>query len=126
MNQLAKKGRNQAISLVFSVLLISMFTIAFYSIRTDSVDAKKLVQQIIRFGLTLLLIYFLFQGKNWARITMIVLFLLGAIAALAALLLPVPMLAKTPFLVMALIYSLGAYLLYFSRAFKAYFDYLNS
>lgn len=126
MNELARQGRSQTIAISISVILISMFVIAFYHIPQDSVDPKKFFQQIVRFVLTLALLYFLFQGKNWARITLIVLFLLAILAGLIALFIPVPLTAKVPFLVMIIIYGLGAYNLYFSKSFKAYFTYLNS
>gem|GEM_PF-6948676 len=125
MNPLETKGRNGTIALFLSVLLISILTITFYHIPSDSVDPKKFFQQIIRFVLTLMLFYFLFQGKNWARITLIVLFVLATIGAFVALFLPVPLIAKIPFIVMILIYSFGAYHFYFSKSFKAFFAYLE-
>jgi hypothetical protein len=123
MNPLETKGRHVTIALFLSVLLISILTITFYHIPSASVDPKKFFQQIIRFALTLMLFYFLFQGKNWARITLIVLFALAAIGALVALFLPVPLIAKIPFIVMILIYSFGACYFYFSKSFKAFFAY---
>ncbi|WP_341903437.1 hypothetical protein [Fluviicola taffensis] len=124
MNPLETKGRNGTIAIFLSVLLISIFTITFYHIPADSVDPKKFFQQIIRFVLTLMLFYFLFQGKNWARITLIVLFVLAIAGALISLFLPVPLLAKSPFIVMIIIYSFGAYHFNFSKSFKAFFAYL--
>ena len=126
MNELARQGRSQTIAISISIILISMFVIAFYHIPQDSVDPKKFFQQIVRFVLTLVLLYFLFQGKNWARITLLVLFSLAILSSLILLFIPVPLAAKVPFLVMIIIYGLGAYNLYFSRSFKAYFAYLNS
>lgn len=126
MNELARQGRSQTIAISISVILISMFVIAFYHIPHDSVDAKKFFQQIVRFVLTLALLYFLFQGKNWARIILLVLFLLAMLSGFILLFLPIPLAGKVPLLVMIIIYGLGAYNLHFSRSFKAYFTYLNS
>jgi hypothetical protein len=126
MNELARQGRSQTIAISISVILISMFVIAFYHIPQDSVDPKKFFQQIVRFVLTLALLYFLFQGKNWARITLLVLFVLAMLSALIMLFIPIPLAGKIPLLVMIIIYGLGAYNLYFSKSFKAYFTYLNS
>lgn len=124
MNPSETKGRNGTIAIFLSVLLISIFTITFYHIPSGSVDPKKFFQQIIRFVITLMLFYFLFQGKNWARITLIVLFVLATIGALVSLFLPVPLIAKSPFIVMIIIYSFGTYYFYFSKSFKAFFAYL--
>ena len=126
MNELARHGRGQTIAISISIILISMFVIAFYHIPQDSVDPKKFFQQIVRFVLTLALLYFLFKGKNWARITLLVLFLLAILSGLILLFIPFPVAAKIPILVMIIIYGLGAYNLYFSKSFKAYFTYLNS
>ncbi len=126
MNELARQGRSQTIAISISIILISMFVIAFYHIPQDSVDPKKFFQQIVRFVLTLALLYFLFQGKNWARITMLFLFLLTILSGLILLFIPFPVAGKIPILVMIITYGLGAYNLYFSKSFKAYFTYLNS
>lgn len=126
MNELARQGRSQTIAISISIILISMFVIAFYHIPQDSVDPKKFFQQIVRFVLTLALLYFLFQGKNWARITLLVLFLLAILSGLILLFIPFPVAAKIPILVMIIIYGLGTYKLYFSKSFKAYFTYLNT
>lgn len=126
MNELARQGRSQTIAISISIILISMFVIAFYHIPQDSVDPKKFFQQIVRFVLTLALLYFLFQGKNWARITLLVLFLLAILSGLILLFIPFPVAAKIPILVMIIIYGLGTYNLYFSKSFKAYFTYLNT
>ena len=126
MNELARHGRGQTIAISISIILISMFVIAFYHIPQDSVDPKKFFQQIVRFVLTLALLYFLFKGKNWARITLLVLFLLAILSGLILLFIPFPVAAKIPILVMIIIYGLGTYKLYFSKSFKAYFTYLNT
>lgn len=124
MNPLENRGRNGTIAIFLSALLLCAFSITFYHIAMDSVDPKKFFQQIIRFGLTLMLFYFLFQGKNWARITLVVLFALAALGGLVSMFLPAPFILKSPFIVMIIVYSFGAYHFYFSKSFKAFFAYL--
>jgi len=68
--------------------------------------------------------YFLFKGKSWAKITLTILFSLGALLALIALVtLPGP--SKIPASVMIFIYGYAIYYLNFSIYFKAYFRYLQ-
>ena len=83
MNIVESAGRKGTISIFASVLLISVYTIVTYQLQFN--DTGKLIQQIIRFLLTILLMYFLFKGKSWAKITLTILFSLGALLALIAL-----------------------------------------
>ncbi len=124
MNPLIRQGRRQTIGIFVSLLLISLYIIIFYQLYMPQ-DLKKLFQQIIRFGLTGFLMYFIIQGKNWARLTMGILMILAAVLGLISLLIPVPLIYKIPLIVMTIIYSIGIYHLFFSKAFKAYFSYLN-
>ena len=124
MNDLAKQGKITTTRVFASVLLISIYTIASYNLIMENVETKKLVQQIIRFCFTLLLMYFVFKGKKWAVVVFTVLFSIGIITALLALLLKIPFTGKIPFLVMVLIYAVAVYHLNFSKSFKEYFKYL--
>lgn len=124
MNSFETAGRNGTIRIFASVLLISIHTIVTYQMQFEFIDTKKLIQQIIRFLLTILLMYFLFKGKKWAKIILTVLFSLSVVFALIGLFtLPGP--AKIPASVMIIIYGLAAYYLNFSLYFKAYFSYLQ-
>ena len=125
MNAIAKKGKSYTIRVFASVLLISIYTIVTYNIVLENVETKKLIQQIIRFGLTILLMYFIFKGKKWAVVVFTILFSIGVIIALVALFGGLPFLSKIPLLVMTIIYLAAVYLLNFSRSFKAYFYYLQ-
>jgi hypothetical protein len=124
MNPLIRQGRRQTIGIFVSLLLISLYIIVYYQLFMPQ-DLKKLLQQIIRFGLTGFLMYFIFQGKNWARLTMGILMSLGALLGLLSLLIPVPIIYKIPLIVMTIIHSIAIYHLFISPAFKAYFKYLN-
>ncbi|TDH26939.1 hypothetical protein EXU57_09035 [Segetibacter sp. 3557_3] len=104
-----------------SVLLISIYTIVSYNILVEHVETKKLVQQVIRFCLTLLLMYFVFRGKKWAVVIFTFLFLVGSITALLSLFSNAPGAGKIPLVVMVLIYALAVYHLNFSKSFKEYF-----
>ena len=124
MNPLIKQGQRQTRAVFVSLLLISLYIIVYYQLYMPY-DLKKLFQQIIRFGLTGFLIYFILQGKNWARLTLGILLILGTLLGLVSLLLPVPLIYKVPLIVMTIIDSVGVYHFFFSKAFKAYFNYLT-
>ena len=126
MTKLAIKGRNLTIRIFVSVLLISIYTIVTYQIVVDTADSKKLIQQIIRFSLTALLIYFVFKGKQWAVTVFTVLFSLGIIMSFVSLFSTAPLASKIPLIVMTIIYSLAVYHLNFAKSFKEYFAYLKA
>ena len=126
MNELAIKGRNRTIRICACVLLISLYTIVTYNIVLKDVSALKLIQQIIRFSLTILLIYFLFKGKEWSRLLLTFLFSLALLLCLYSLFESTSLIAKVPIITMTLIYSVFVYHLNFSRSFKDYFKYLRA
>jgi hypothetical protein len=96
MTNSALKGRNLTIRIFASVLLISIYVIVTYQILVDTADAKKLIQQIIRFSLTVLLMYFVFKGKSWAVKVLTVLFSFGVLYAAISLFSAAPLISKTP------------------------------
>lgn len=126
MNELALIGRNHTIRVFASILLISIYSIVTSNIAADSIESNKIVQQIVRFGLTVMLMYFIFKGKKWAAIVLSVLCVLAVILAVISLFLPVPLPAKIPMVVMIFIYSMTVYHLNFSNSFKEYFHYLKT
>ena len=125
MNELAREGRNKTIKVFASVLLISIYVIVTYHLVREFVETKKLIQQIFRFGFTVLLMYFVFKGKNWAKNIFSVLFSIAILGSLVTLFTSIPFVSKIPFITMILIYSLAVYHLNFSESFKEYFNYLK-
>ncbi|MGV3610073.1 MAG: hypothetical protein ACO1N0_03925 [Fluviicola sp.] len=125
MNPLIRQGQRQTTGIFVSLLLMEIYIIIFYQLYMPGDGGKKLFQQIVRFGMTGFLIYFILQGKNWARITMGILLILAVFLGLISLLLPVPIVYKIPLMVMIIIYCIGIYHFFFSKAFKAYFNYLS-
>jgi hypothetical protein len=91
----------------------------------ENVESKKLFQQIIRFCLTVLIMYFIFKGQKWAVTVFTILFSIAAVIGLFSLFGSMTFLAKTPILVMTIVYGLAIYHLNFSKSFKAYFHYLQ-
>lgn len=125
MNELAKQGRNKALSIFLSVVLISIYTIVTYNILAENIETKKITQQIVRFLLTLVLIYSVMKGKNWAIISMSILLSLGILLSLIALLAIGTAPGMIPLLVTIYIYSMAIYHLNFTKSFKAYLNYLK-
>ncbi len=122
-----KTGKRRTILISISILLVSLHTIYFYhSVRPD-IETKKLIQQIIRFLLTIGLLVYVYKGKKWAKIVSIVLFslaILGAVIAIFSIESP-SIIIKTPLLVMILVYSVAIYHFGVSKSFKAFFEYKN-
>lgn len=80
-------------------------------------------KDIIRLGLNVLLCYYLYKAKNWARWIMGVLFVAGGIASLMFVLsVEGHAVNKLLFLAMGLIYLLAGYVLFSSKLTGEYFD----
>lgn len=121
MNELAKKGKYRTLLVFLSILLVSIHTIYFYHSVRPEIETKKLIQQIIRFCLTIGVLYFIYIGKNWAKNLSIILFILATIGAIYGLLnFETPLIIKSPFIVMILVYSIAIYHLQFSKSFKEF------
>lgn len=127
MTDLIKIERKRTILISISILLVSVYTIYSYSAVRSEVETGKLIQQLIRFLLTVVLLFFVYQGKNWARVLSIVLFSIAILGALFALLMvQAPTLyAKLPLLVMLVVYSVAVFHFGLSKSFKAFLDYQN-
>lgn len=127
MKDLIKIGRKRTILISISILLVSIHTIYFYHSVRPEIEIKKLVQQGIRFLLTLGLLLVAYKGKKWAKVTTIVLCslaLLGAVIGVATI--ETAVVNKIPFLVMIFIYSAAVYHFGFSKSYKAFFEYQNA
>jgi hypothetical protein len=125
MNELARKGKYNTYRIFASVLLVSIYTIVTYNLVMENVESKKLIQQIIRFCLTILIMVFIFKGHKWAVILFNVLFSIAALMGLITLFGNMTFLAKFPILMMTIVYGLAIYHLNFSKSFKEYFKYLQ-
>ncbi len=127
MNELAKIGKKKTILTSLSVLLVSIHTIYFYHSVRPEIDSDKLIQQIIRFSLTLILLIMVYKGKNWAKIISLILFSIALLAALIALLtLKAPIVNKTPLFVMVFVYSMAIRHFGFTDSFKEFFKFQNT
>lgn len=127
MNELAKIGKRRTILISVSILLVSIHTIYFYHTMRPEIESKKLIQQIIRFLLTIGLLIMVYKGKNWARIVSIILFTLALLGALVGLgTLDVPFINKIPLFVMVFVYSMAIYHFGFAKSFKEFLKFQNS
>lgn len=106
--------------------MVSLHIIYNYNSVFVDVEAKKVGQQIVRFVLTIGILIMVYKGKNWARITLLVLFSVVNILALISLFtIEYEILARTPIIVMIIVYSVAIYHFGFSRSFKAFSLYQN-
>ncbi|NUY82687.1 hypothetical protein HUK80_17425 [Flavobacterium sp. MAH-1] len=123
MNHLEKKGQIRTILISVSILLVSIHTILYY---ISTVGTDKILQQGVRFLLTVALIILVYNGKNWARIIFLILFGLGILGALFSLFFrEQETVLKLPFIVMIIVYSLSLYHFGVSESYRAFATYQN-
>ncbi len=123
MEDLVPIGRRRTIWISIAVLFVSLHAIYFYNVTVPDVPTKKIIQQIIRFILTVLLLVLVYKGREWARWMAVVLFAIGAIGALISVFaVNVSSIAKVPLIVMVIVFSASAYHFAFSNSFKAFFE----
>lgn len=131
MNDLIKLGKKRTIQISISILLLSFHTIYYYQTLyyqqiKPEIDTRKLIFQIIRFLLTVVLLYALYKGKKWARTVFLMIFTIAIFAAFGVVSrMEGSFLAKSPFYVMIFIYTLGVYHFGFSESYKAFANYQN-
>ena len=126
MNNLERAGKKNTILISISILLVSLHTIYFYNSVISEVETKKLIQQIIRFLLTIGLLIFVYKGKKWARIVFLVLFSIGILGAIFALIsIEQSIVNKIPLMVMVIVYSVSLYHFGISKSFKAFYLFQN-
>ena len=126
MTEIIKEGRKKTILISISILLISIHTIYYHHAIRPEIETNKLLQQISRFLLTLVLLFYIYKGKSWATILAVILFsfaILGAIIGLTHH--EGALVHKSPLIVMIFIYSIAVYHIGFSKSYKAFFEYLN-
>ena len=127
MNELERSGRKKTILISISILLVSIHTIYFYHATRPDVETKKLIQQIIRFLLTIGLLVVTYRGKKWARTASIVLYSLAVVGALVGIIgLGTSIASKIPLITMAFVYAIAAYHFGLSKSFKAFYEYQNA
>jgi hypothetical protein len=127
MNELTKIGKKRTILISISILLVSIHTIYFYHSLRPEIESKKLIQQLIRFSLTIGLLIMVYKGRNWAKIVSIILFSLALLGALVGLgTLETPFMNKIPLLVMIFVYSMAIYHFGFAKSFKEFFKFQNT
>ena len=124
MTKLEKLGKIRTLLISASIILISLHTIITYQLAHEGPVVKKLIQQIIRFGLTITLLYFLYKGNKWVRNIGLVLFALAFLGAIAGIFTTnSDLISKTPLIVMALIYGLAVYFFGFSTEYAVFREY---
>ena len=120
-NELESLGKRRTILVSISILLVSIHTIYFYHSVKPEIDGNKLIQQIVRFGLTGLLLAYAYQGKKWARGVLVVLFTFATIIAIKSLVtINSIFVLKLPFIVMVFVYSFSVYHFMFAKSYKAF------
>ncbi|GAA4213293.1 hypothetical protein GCM10022289_45270 [Pedobacter jeongneungensis] len=125
MDEMEKQGRNDILRSLASILLFSLYVSVTYHVSLGHVDQDKLVVHIIRFLLTVLIFYLIFQGYSWARNLFSVLTAIGLVILIPPVFEDAPIVNKIPLFVGLVVYSLALYRLNFSANAKAYFAYVK-
>jgi len=126
MNDLIKTGRKRTIQISLSILLVSIHTIYFYHAGRPEIETKKLVQQSVRFLLTVGLLIGVYRGLKWAKIVSMILFSLAILgSSIGAVIIDVPFPNRIPMIVMFIVFSLALYHVGFSKSYNAFCDYQN-
>ena len=88
------------------------------------VEMKKIVQQLIRFLLTIWLLILIYKGKNWARIVTIILAFVAVVGSIISMFaINQVFVLKIPFLIMTFVNIMAIYFFGFSKSFKAFATY---
>lgn len=127
MTELAKIGKKQTIFVFISILIISLYSTYIYQSVQSQIDTKNLISGIIRFLLTIGLLYPIYIGKKWAKILTIILFSISNVILLISLFsIETPLINKVPMIVTTIVYSFSLYHFTISKTFKAFFEYQNN
>jgi peptidoglycan/LPS O-acetylase OafA/YrhL len=120
MEQNIIRGRKIVGAIVIGMVVVSFLTIVFY---VSANGTQKILTQIVRFGLTLLLGYFLFQGRNAAKWITIVLSALATIMAIPGIMLVTTSISVGLIsLIYFVVYGLTTMFLLFSKDVKEFLD----
>lgn len=126
MNDKVKLGRKRTILISISIILVSIHTIYFYQSAQPEINLSKLMTQIVRLALTIVLLFLVYKGKKWAKILALILFSLATLGALFGIIInESTLLFKIPMLVMILVYSTAIHHFGFSSSYKAFLSYQN-
>lgn len=127
MNELITLGKRRTILISISILIVSLHSIYYHHSISPGVEGKKVMQQVIRFALTVGLLYAIYKGKQWAKIVLIVLFALAIIGAAIGIFMSGggSFAAKIPLIVMLVVYSVAIHHFGFSKSYKAFSNYQN-
>ncbi|MGN8059805.1 hypothetical protein ACTJKN_26240 [Pedobacter sp. 22163] len=126
MDEFEKKGRNDILRSLASMLLFSIYVLVTYHVALGYIDKSKLVVQVIRLVLTGLMLYLVFKGYSWARNLFTVLTALSMLILIPAIFNDSAIENKIPLFTGLIIYSLALYRVNFLASAKAYFEYIKA
>lgn len=114
-----EKGKKLFLTMVAIILIISLVSAIVHSFSRGFFD---IVKGIIRTGLEGILLYYIFKGKRWAKITMITFLSIAVLFALILVLFS----KNIIFIILLLVYCGSIYTLAFSPGVKEYLKSVNS
>lgn len=123
MNESELKGKK-----IIMIISVVMVIITLLGLVSSSITGNVEISSIVRPIITLVILYFLYVGKNWARITMVV---LTAISGVMAVLLGIIGLISSPLVAIVGILSASisiaiAVILGVNTSVKEYFNYCEN
>ncbi|MGY3795186.1 hypothetical protein [Aquimarina sp. 433] len=123
MNTLINIGKDRTILISLLVLIVSVISVYLYSFGMLGFEST-------RFVATAFLLIMIYKGKNWAKITAIILFSLTILGILVALsssqMIIIPLIDKIVSGIIALVYAMAIYYFGFAKSFKTFVRHQNS
>lgn len=117
MDSSIAKGKGMLMVIIGIMLGISLISVIFFS-------SDKMITGIVRFILTGLLCYFLYQGRSWAKwVTAVLMLISAAIGLLGALAILIKPLLGLYSLMMAIAYGISGIVLIVSKSVNEFMGY---
>jgi hypothetical protein len=122
--EIAEKGRKKTLMVIYLIIGLSLSVIILSHLTFKPLNAKEITKELIRLGIEIGLFYAIFIRKNWARIFMVVLFMLGLLGSIFSM---IALLGKSPFafisLILIFVYGYATYYFIADKDFNTFFEY---
>ena len=122
--KIAEKGRKKTLNVFYILIGLSISVIVFSHLTFKPVNSKEIFKELLRFGLEIGLYYAIFIGKNWARVLMTILYIVGIVISIFSM---IALLDKSPvgliLLILICVYGFAVYFFNADKDFKTFFEY---
>ena len=123
MDELVQDGKGKFKAVALTLLGMSLYVIISYHVVNEMVDQGRLVKQVVRFGLEILLLILIYRGVRWARLLFSFLLGIGVIGFGVLLFMGGMNTDFVSLILMIVIYSNAIYAFNFSPSVAAFMKY---